>query len=519
MTRGAAVPPRVGLLLPLLLVRPALLTPGFANAQEATRISLAIQSATLIDGTGAAPVPLATVTLAGERIACAGTSAECPVPRGIRIVDGRGLWLIPGLIDTHLHLRFASDSVWSAVALRLALANGITAAREVSTYGQLEANLAAAAVSESAGEPMPRLQVAGRIGEANRERFRAADMPALARVLLGMGVEGIKIKGRLTLPELLAVLEDIGDAAPVYGHVADVAPRPDELRLALRAGVDGISHASSLGRLFRDEPPRAAVSEEERLALRLDTRTVWRNMDPELAGALIREMVADSVWLEPTLIGDATFADPAAYRDERLDRYVPLRYSTLPLDRRPLTERERRALDAGRKKIAEFVSRFHRAGGIVIAGSDNRYVPGFALHEELRLLSDAGLGPAAALRSATADAARALRRDDIGVIRPGAKADMVLLEADPLSDIRGTRAVRSVFKGGMEYAPPRLLSEAEGVAVRLREEAARGQGPGRKRRAMELGALAVLLIVAVSAVRRRQAGRLGSARTHRRDAG
>lgn len=499
--------PAARFLLPFLWLLPGVVAPAAALGQDSVAASLVIRGATLIDGSGAGPLPDATIVVAGERIACAGPAEACPVPAGARVVDGSGMWVIPGLIDTHVHLRFATDSLWAATALRLALANGITAVREVSTFGQLEANLAIAATSESAAAPLPRMQVAGRVGRANLERFEATDMAALARRLLGMGADAIKIKGRLTLPELLMVLREIGDEAPVYGHLVDVAPRPAELRQALRAGVDGISHVSSLGRLFRDEPPSPPATDEEFLALRLETRTVWRNMDDEVAGRIIDEMVADGAWLEPTLIGDATFADPEAYLDAEVRRYLPARYSTLPVDRRALTERETRALDAGRRRITEFLARFHEAGGVVIAGSDNRYVPGFALHEELRLLSEAGLGSMGALRSATADAAAAMRREDIGLVRRGYLADLVLLDADPIADIRGTGSIRFVFKGGMRYEPARLLSGAEGIVGELRAASARGDGRGRKRRAAEFGAALLVLILAAVIIRRGRSGR------------
>jgi imidazolonepropionase-like amidohydrolase len=99
--------------------------------------------------------------------------------------------------------------------------------------------------------------------------------------------------------------------------------------------------------------------------------------------------------------------------------------------------------------MKDFVGRFHRAGGIVITGTDCTPQCGYGIQDELRLLVDAGLTPAAALRAATSDAARVLGwADSVGVVKAGYVADLVILEADPLRDIANAGRVRAVVANG-----------------------------------------------------------------------
>ena len=118
-----------------------------------------------------------------------------------------------------------------------------------------------------------------------------------------------------------------------------------------------------------------------------------------------------------------------------------------------------------------FVAAAYRAGVLVTAGTDATipYVyPGESLHEELRLLVEAGLSPVEALRSATVSAARALGHPgDFGVLAPNARADVVLLAADPLRDISNTRKVVMVWKGGRKYDPDELRRQAAAALAAL----------------------------------------------------
>ena len=119
-----------------------------------------------------------------------------------------------------------------------------------------------------------------------------------------------------------------------------------------------------------------------------------------------------------------------------------------------------------REKLQELVRRAHEAGGRIVAGTDTgavrSIVPGFGLHRELGYLRSAGLSTMDVLRAATARAAEALRRDDLGAIAPGKRADLLLLRGDPLADLSALRHIHRVVRDGVVYDPAALLAGASG---------------------------------------------------------
>ena len=201
----------------------------------------------------------------------------------------------------------------------------------------------------------------------------------------------------------------------------------------------------------------------------------WADADLAAPGAqsLMTSMRERDVALDPTLditrFGMGT-PRPEGDSDPNL-RYVradlremwQLRRATAP--GRPPGEQA--IADRGHAKCDEFVRRYHEMGGRVVAGTDvgavGGLVPGFSLHAEIAMLVRAGLSPAAALRAATLDAARALRIDaETGSIEPGKSADLVILEADPLADIRNLGRTRTVLRDGVCHESAALLAAVAG---------------------------------------------------------
>jgi len=194
---------------------------------------------------------------------------------------------------------------------------------------------------------------------------------------------------------------------------------------------------------------------------------------------LFDRLIAEDTALDPTLVLFA--ARPGAFGDDVGDTSMddPMRTPLLPklpdrvreelIDR--WAERQRAAVDVsprgadrmrrGWEHLVALVERFHHAGGTVLAGTDCpnvAVVSGFSLHRELELLVRAGLSPMAALLAATSrPAARLDREDEFGTIAPGLSADLVLLRADPLADIRNVRRIERVVARGRVYEPERLV--------------------------------------------------------------
>ncbi|MGH9903881.1 MAG: amidohydrolase family protein, partial [Pyrinomonadaceae bacterium] len=190
-------------------------------------------------------------------------------------------------------------------------------------------------------------------------------------------------------------------------------------------------------------------------------------MSKEKEAALIKLLVEKKVTLIPTLSvrrravvedGGRAVAEDGGYARRAALAYVPgpvrKEWSEASLDkniREAFNEEEMNLMRAGYRRLELFVREFRRRGGTVVAGSDNLSgVAGLTLHRAMESLVAVGLKPMEALLAATRDAARFLRRDEIGTIEPGKKADLLIVGASPLADIRNVGAVEKVFQGGRE---------------------------------------------------------------------
>ena len=414
---------------------------------------IGITHATIIDVENNRQLRDYTVVIEGSRISTVGPSSQVRVPDGYGVVDARGKFVIPGLIDTHVHLMWDRDSVSSPDStirwLELLVPFGVTTIREASARDLDRVNAQWRQRRDLSGSPIPRLYVSGR-ADRRHARAQSADVGDLTRMLVERGVDGIKIRDELTLDEVRTIVREAQvKRKPVFGHTyyRDV----DYTRDAVLAGVSGVMHVSGirpLGRNTRPDTPPADSSDWE--AAWLYRIGEWRYEDKAYTDSLIRLMVQRGVWLEPTLVLEEfvllTPDDMRRHPGARFVRHPPEWFRDgFPNPRGAALEQARASVEG----MKRFVRRFHEAGGMVIAGTDARPYPVAAIHDELRLLVEAGLTPAAALRAATFDAARALRwQNQVGSVAPGRFADLLILDANPLTDIANTRKINAIVLDG-----------------------------------------------------------------------
>lgn len=442
--------------------------------------STAIVGATLWDGTGRAPVTNAVTVVRGDRILCAGAAGECPVPEGARVLEAKGQYLIPGLIDSHVHLLFLSNgSAGEALGLDLRdlLAQGVTTVRDMG-------NSPAALLSRVAGlEASPRVYamqlVAGRrfffsgIRPVRTDRgvvYRQA--PALSMQSLGWtpiqfnrqddpeaivararqaGAMGLKLYAQLDSVSVRRLTDAAHRAGmPVWGHAW---VQPSSVGEQSAAGMDGVVHAAGLaGELFSADERDSLVRDGDLQSATAKSATPATAHDQRVLAAL-DSMAARGTIFEPTL--DATRHSLASY-DART-RHVPSVQEGYV----------RAAAQFGVEVTREAIKR----GVRISAGSDHvAYGPASeraSLFGELQLLVDSiALSPTAALLAATRDAARAIGGQPglrIGTIEAGHYADLLLLSRNPLEDIRNLEAVEWVMRGGKVWRPGQLRS---GIAMR-----------------------------------------------------
>lgn len=413
---------------------------------------IVIEHASVIDGTGAPPRKDVTVAIADGRILSIGTSVK-PAP-GVVVIDATGEFLIPGLWDMHVHL----DAQGSE--LRTLAANGITGIREmysaipIATLGAWRARpenprIAAAGFLDgplmlTSGPARPDAYAVG-----NAEEARKA-----VGLLQARGADFLKVYNGLPREAYFAIAQESKRLGiPFAGHVPE-AISPAE---ASEAGQLSQEHLINilLACSSREEELRAerisimndlAISPVER-ALQLgfpDPQGLFNTYDDAKAAALFRTFVKNGTWHTPTLALLQSFL-----ADKERARRLLYMQDLSPEVFDGWMARIGALLDRYKKLVRDM----HRAGVEFLAGTDtgpNNPVPvGIGLHDELELLVESGFTPMEALQTATRNPARYFGRlKDMGTIEPGKLADLVLLSANPLDDIRNTRKIALVILRG-----------------------------------------------------------------------
>jgi hypothetical protein len=422
-----------------------------------------------------------TVLVSGNRITYVGPAASARVPSGARVIDGRGKFLIPGLWDMHVH---AFVYVFSDFAGPLMIANGVTGARDMGYY--IDTTLSWRSRIAAGREVGPRLVLGARAdGPVNHARFvahvvteedgvRAVD--TLTRKKDGSSradfVKPYSWVPRAAYFGLAAESKKLG--VPLAGHV----PYSVSVVEASNAGQKSIEHEDDLMRacsssdsVLRSQMADTTTQPTERqvLQMRQQAKVLRATFAPAKCRSVIATLARNNTWVTPTLIVYQPYAhafDSASTHPE-LTKYVP------GLVKGGWARRASGMTRSDSMVVRSYFS-FDRtrelrdAGVRLLAGTDMPLAfmyPGFSLHDELELLVRSGLTPLEALRAATYNPAEYLGAlDSLGTVGQGKLADLVLLDADPLLDIRNTRRISTVIANGRLFdraARAGLLSHVE----------------------------------------------------------
>jgi hypothetical protein len=418
-----------------------LLLASLGTAPDPTRPpgagAIVVTDVAVIDGTGAPPRAGMVVVVREHRIAALGPMGRVAVPGDARVVDGRGRYLIPGLWDMHVHLGDATEA-----ALPVFVAFGITGVRDMGSQS-LE-SLRRWRVEALTGRRVgPRIVACGPILDGgdypdNRVLVRSdAEARRAVDALATAGADFIKVHEHLSRETYFAAAAEARRlGVPFAGHIpsGDMAP--------LVTAIE----ASDVGQACIEHLNFVPFGEG--------------GLPPDVIAAFRR----NGTWVDPTLSPYWVLAHRGApgSEEDALSRYV-----APSLKRRWAAQREGWAKGPGgdfhktllRRRMAA-VRALRDAGVPLLAGTDVGFpsiCPGSGLHDELKHLVEAGLTPMEALRAATSDAARYLGRDkELGTVELGKRADFVLLNANPLSDIRNSRRIRAVVLNGQLFDRPEL---------------------------------------------------------------
>lgn len=409
---------------------------------------LLIENVTLIDGTGSPPVPNASVLIRGERIAEVSRQAlsvDDELPR----IDGTGKYLLPGLMDMHIHLQGARqitstglrrtrpDRQLAVAALHSYLYSGVTS------------------IYDAGNDPD---FILGLRAEEREGSLTAPRIFATGGIVTYPGSHGSSAGATLidSWPEAKAALDE------------HIARQPDVLKLTYeergwgarpmipRLTTELIQHVVEY---YNDHGIRTTIHTSSETRAR---EAIFAGVDtlahPIIQGPISESfaplMAAKQIPMVSTLTIGENYAR-LAENPEYLD--LPLYRAVLPADEIERLQTEVRDEYAERSwtwwmKIMtpiaqENVRQVHAAGGVVVLGTDQTIGP--AVHRELELLVAAGIAPLDAIRIATLNGAVFLGREqELGSVEPGKLADLLLLSADPLADISNTQAVDTVIKNG-----------------------------------------------------------------------
>jgi imidazolonepropionase-like amidohydrolase len=411
---------------------------GIPGSHSAT---VAIIGATLIDGTGAAPVPDSSVVIENGRIKAVGPRSKVKIPKNANVVDARGKFLLPGLWDMHAHFEQVE---WGPIYL----AAGVTTVRDCGNEFEFITSVRDA-IAQNRGLG-PRLLLAGIVDGTGPLALsvQRVDTPDQARTWVDRyhdaGFQQMKIYSSVKLEEVKAVADEAHRLGmTVTGHV----PQGLNAFQTIDAGQDQINHIQYIVDIMHAPFPKD-MSRPDRMKAIADL-----NLDsPEVQKALSFLKDHHTV-VDPTMalfeLFTATTAKPPASFEPGVEKIAPELAQPIT-DVEPPSERSEIGDKVFSKEIA-VLGALQRAGIPIVAGTDQA-VPGYSLHREIELYVQAGFTPMEAIQAATIVPARAMHLEkESGTVEKGKRGDLLLLTADPLADIHNTRSVEYVVTNGTMF--------------------------------------------------------------------
>src|SRR5579859_123368 len=396
----------------------------------------AIVGGRLIDGTGKPAIENAVVILKDGKIAAAGPASSTPVPEGAQMVDAHGKSVLPGLWEMHAHFEQVE---WGPIYL----ATGVTTARDVGNEREF---IVAARDAIAAGRGIgPRLVMAGVVDGSGPFALGVirVDTPEQAREQVqkykAAGFQQIKIYSSVK-PDILKVVtaEAHRLGMTVTGHI----PFGMNAIQGIEDGMDQINHVEYLTPLMVD--PKS------------------QTIDPDAPNVkkVIKLLLYHHIVVDDTLALMEVILHPL---DHPISGFEPGILKVAPELKEGLetmgTPPAKADQSAATFRAMETTVRvLHQAGVPIVAGTDQA-VPGFSLDREIELYVQAGFTPMEAIQSATIVAARAMgMENESGTIEPGKRADVILVDGNPLENISDIRKVSAVFAAGKMYQPAALWS-------------------------------------------------------------
>jgi hypothetical protein len=415
--------------------------------------TLVIQGGSVFDSIGGVMVPNQTVAMDGQNIIYKGAPGGYNIPTGATVINASGKYIIPGLIDGHMHSHFLSIAcgVSDTDLLPLYLAAGVTTLRSAGDH--IDAQVTDAQYCAAHPTTCPRLILCSDLLDMNPPIHcneigigisSPSEVPAIIADQVSYGTKTVKIyagTNRAVGSTIISEAHKYGQF--VTGHLAYYSAQD-----AVADGIDGLEHITSVFDFSLNGQGRDTV-----------------NLNNSQAVALINQIVSHHVMVAPTLTVEKNYLVLADQYANTADN------ATVPQAMRDywdglIASNGNQGGDlayrlAEYEKYKELTLKLYQAGVKILAGTDApepNCPPGLSLLQELNLLVEAGLPPSAALQAATINNAQALKMTSyLGSIDVGKLGDMVILNADPTVNIDSTRQIACVIKDGQVVPEPSVI--------------------------------------------------------------
>ena len=406
-----------------------------ASAQAPGAGTVALTGARLIDGSGSEPVENAVLVIENGRVAAAGPAQAVQIPEGATRIDVTGKTIVPGFVNAHGHVQVEQNATLPVRddllrRLRMYASYGVTTVVSLGSGDRDEAEGVALAADQRAGRADgARLYTSGRAAAGRTPEESRAAVDRLAD--LGVDVIKLRLNGTPNDPDFETFKAQVDQAHARGLRAAVHIFNLEDAQMALDAGIDVIGHS------VRDQ-----------------------DVTPEFIAALKDR----DVYYVPTLTRDLSVfvyeSTPEFFEDPFFLRGESLYGEQIPMLTDPAFQQRVRG-DSNAQSIKQALEQAQRNLGLLAeagvpiamgtdsgaAGAPGRW-QGYFEHVELELMVESGMTPMQVLVAATSGAARASGLDDVGTLEPGKIADFIVLDANPLDDIRNTREIDSVWMAG-----------------------------------------------------------------------
>lgn len=421
---------------------------------------IALEGATLLDGSGGEPVKDALILIKGGHIQTVARVNEVEVPRGAQVMNVIGKTVIPGLIDAHAHVeRWAGERylAWGVTTVRDLGASSTDSSLALKNDFNLGSMLGPRAFTSGAmidGVP-PTYPTATGVRTSTDVR-KAVDQRAVA------GADYVKIYTKFTADLLKPLMDEANTLRlPIAAHLGKI-----DALTAARAGIASLEHMAGVVQAASRTPSVYERAHDQFLRGWTTEEIGWATLDSASVARTARSLAATRVAIVPTLVVHEMLSrldNPTLLLRPGMED-VPASASSVRdvaglLRRTGWRSADFQAFRRSRARQDQFVREYKRAGGLIAAGSDaanQLLVPGLSLHEEMSLLVASGLTPVEAVTAATRKGAELLRADSLGRIAEGKVADLVVLDANPAKDIAATRRIAWVMIRGRILYPDSL---------------------------------------------------------------